>query len=152
MCVKNEPGASVAFAIKRRGMALLEVIVALVLLSSTGLALFAWINQNLATAGRLAESDARARLTLNALALVETLNPADRPSGEFQLAAMSMSWRSRIVQPMLRSQGPGEAPGLWWVALYSVDVTASTTGSDTSVRFTLQRPGWQRHAPLVAGS
>ena len=137
----------------RFGVALLEVIVAMLLLSLTGLTLFAWINQNLNTAGRLAERDAQARLTLNALALVENLNPAERPEGQVRTQGLAVAWQSAISQPFRRTQGPGEVPGLWWVALYKVEVTARTADDAPPVRFTVLRPGWQKQAPAVlAGS
>ena len=51
---------------RTHGFGLLEAIVALALLSGTGLALFSWINQNLQTASRLRAQEQEARLLLAA--------------------------------------------------------------------------------------
>lgn len=134
-----------------RGVALLEVIVALVLLAGSGAALFAWINQNLRSAARLAETDARARLMLNALELVDQLNPAEQPEGEREVARLHVSWRASVVQPLRSNVVPGGAPGVWLIGLYQVQVQARVAGAGPSVEFAVVKTGWQRQSgPVVS--
>jgi len=65
-----------------RGFGLLEAIVAVVILGTSGLMLFSWLGQNLATASRVKDAEDRARLQLEAVAWLSNLNPAMESDGE----------------------------------------------------------------------
>jgi len=112
------------------GVALLEVIVALALLSSVGLVLFDWMRQSLDTASRAREWQSRVEVELNVQALMHAVNPALSPEGRTTVAGLSVEWRSKplmplrtILVPSPESSGYSAAP--WSVGLYEVAVTAS---------------------------
>ena len=135
-----------------RGVALLEVIVALTLLSGTGLALFAWINQSLESASRIARVDSEARTKLNALALLESVNPAIEAVGTREVAGWRIDWRAQDLTPPRRNAGfmPG-AEGPWLVGLYKLSVSATGTQADPGVKFDVVKVGWRRwQAPATA--
>jgi general secretion pathway protein I len=117
----------------QRGFTLLEVVVALVILSTSGLMLFSWINQNLETASRLRESQARSQLKIEGVAWLETINPALEPEGEREAGGLRLSWRSALVEPM-RSEFDfgGSLVPRWVVGLYRVN--ARITRVDDGVR------------------
>ncbi len=128
-----------------RGFGLLEAIVALALLAGTGLALFAWINQNLQAASRVAVVEAESRLTLTALSVVNAMDPMRQPTGRVELGAITVNWRARELETPRRNRGFGAAAeGAWLIGLYRVEVEAREQASGTQVRFDVTRVGTRR--------
>lgn len=142
---------------QRRGFTLLEVIVALVILSTSGLVLFGWINQNLATATRLRESQARSQLQIEGVSWLATINPAIEPEGEREMGGLRLSWRTTLVEPMRTefTYGGSLLPR-WMIGLYRVN--ASITRMDGGVRAEWEqvatgwRPVFAVPAPAKAGA
>lgn len=139
------------FVRQRRGFGLLEAIVALALLSASGLAIFDWISQNLRTATRLQQVDRLARLQLSAQALIDTVNPMLSPDGKLEAPGITVSWRAELLEPARRNatfvDGSG---GPWELGLYRLAVTA-TDADAQRVEFTQWRTGMRRLEP-VGGS
>ncbi|MBV8033812.1 hypothetical protein [Roseateles sp.] len=141
-----------------RGFGLLEALVALVLLAGTGAALFAWIGQNTRDASRLEEARARAALRLQALALLESVNPQVDPQGERAIAGLQLRWTSEQTE-LRRPSVPTQAmePLRWKVALYRVKAHARQVATGASVDFEVMLPGLEDLAkasatsPAVAG-
>lgn len=126
-----------------RGFTLLEAIVALAILTAGTMALFAALNGALRSIER---TEVAARLdtaTLNAIALLETVNPMQRPEGEEQIGEVRVQWRSRVIA------GPSEgltefySLGLYEVGLYELDVEL-WRNEDLEGRLTLRRAGWRQ--------
>lgn len=133
-----------------RGFTLLEAIVALAILAAGATALFAAVNGALRSIER---AEAAARLdsaTANAISLLETVNPMQRPEGEERLGDVRVRWRASAVEP----PGPGLTdylqPGLFDVGLYDLAVTVEIDGR-VEQRFVLRRAGWvqARQAELL---
>lgn len=80
---------------RARGFTLLEAIVAMVLLSGAGLAVFGWINANLSSLSRVHEANRRSNATVNALEFMRTVNPMLDPNGQTKLAEYEIRWESR---------------------------------------------------------
>ncbi len=130
------------------GFGLLEAIVALALLAGTGIALFAWIEQSLQSATRLRALEQQARLTLNAQALVETINPAEQPEGSLDASGVRVHWQAEPVEPPQRNTTAlVDMPGPWQIGLYRVQVDAQDVAGDTQVAFMQLRTGLRRMAP-----
>jgi len=123
---------------------LLEVIVALVILSTSGLVLFGWINQNLATATRLRESQVRSQLQIEGVSWLATINPAAEPDGQREMGGLRLAWRSTLLEPMRTEYDFGGAlVPRWMIGLYRVD--ASITRTDTGLRVDWEQvaSGWK---------
>ena len=73
----------------QRGFSLLEAIVALTILATAGLALFAAMNQSVQMVSRAEKSREADSALRNAMAWMETVNPAQTPEGEQKLGAVS---------------------------------------------------------------
>ncbi|MFY8017811.1 MAG: type II secretion system protein [Inhella sp.] len=87
-------------SLAQRGFGLLESIVAMALLGSAGLMLFAWIQSSYDTAYRIEQAQRRAQLQLEAQAFLTHLNPVRRPEGREELGGMTLEWTSALVEPM----------------------------------------------------
>jgi general secretion pathway protein I len=133
------------------GFGLLEAIVALVILGTSGLALFSWLQQNLQDASRLRRADAQARLMLNAQALVETVNPSAQPEGVLRVGGIEVQWHAELVEPARNNQTFGRDVGPWIVGLYRVTVEAIDASNDAKTKFTQLSVGTRRDAPPGTG-
>ena len=137
----------------RRGFGLLEAIVALTLLASTGMALFAWIQQNLQAASRVRTIEQEAQLQLNAQTLLVGVNPMLRPSGTMQVSGLSLRWEAQPLEPPQRNLGfTGGVAGPWLVGLYRLDVRARDERLGTEVRFEQWLVGTRRIAEAPQGA
>lgn len=136
----------------RGGFALLEAVVAMALLAGTGLALFAWINQNLQQASRLREREQQVRLELTAQQLVQTVNPMRSPSGRLDIDGVSVEWTSRPLQPPQRNATVRQlASGAWSVGLYALDVTVRDEKTGIEAKFERWQVGAERLQAAAAG-
>lgn len=136
------------------GFGLLEAIVALVLISSAGLALFTWINQSLQTASRIEQREREARLKLDALALMQPVNPSLQAEGKVTQAGIELSWRGELLEPEIpNATFAGDNPGPWRVALYRVKVSAAHAAQGLQTEFELIKAGYRpgNAAALAAG-
>lgn len=106
---------------RQAGFGLLEAIVALVILGSAGLMLFAWIGENMRSAVRLREAAARAELQLEGVAMLETINPAQEPEGEREVGSLRLRWRGELIEPMRdENDVGGMLVPRWRLGLYRV--------------------------------
>lgn len=131
-----------------RGFGLLEAIVALAILGTTGLVLMAWINQNIVTASQIKDAEARARLQLEAQAWLAVLNPALEPKGERQFGELKISWDSHLVEPMRDEYSfTGAFVPRWRIGLYRVQARASRAALSSEWQQLVA--GWQERATAV---
>jgi len=126
------------------GFTLLEVIVAMVILSTSGLVLFGWINQNLATASRLRESQARSQLQIEGVSWLSTVNPVAEPEGEREMDGMRLTWRATLLEPMRPEFdfGGGIVPR-WLIGLYRIDASITRTDSGLRAEWQQVATGWR---------
>jgi general secretion pathway protein I len=129
---------------------LLEAIVAMALLAGTGVALFSWINQNLDAASRLRVHEQEAQLLLSALALIETVNPMQAPSGQLEAGDMTVNWASAALAPSRANAtfNQEQAGGPWQVGLYRLQVQARDRKQGTALTFEQWRVGTHRTQPV----
>src|SRR5450830_964415 len=90
---------------RQAGFTLLEAIVALVLISSAGLALFSWINGNIMALTRIHDVNARSEATANILEYMDRVNPMLTPEGEAPLGTYSIKWRSQATSNITEGAG-----------------------------------------------
>lgn len=83
----------------QKGISLIEVIVALVIVSSFGAALFTWAAQTYRTANRAAELMEQMEIERNIIELGHSLNPALRPEGKLETDSYIYEWRSTPTRP-----------------------------------------------------
>lgn len=128
----------------QRGFSLLEAVVSIVLISTTGLALFSWINSNLISLGRVQETNARAEATQNALEYMAAVNPMLVPSGKASLGDKDLTWDAKLITPVKDGTGYPMGTGLWQFALYETNVTIAQEGDQPGFSFRLKQIGYKR--------
>jgi general secretion pathway protein I len=101
---------------RQQGFTLLEAIVALLLITTTGIALLAWINTNLLSLTHLQQVQQRQEAMRNALAFIQTINPLEKPQGEETIGIYTFHWEA---QPVIL---PRDGKGLYQIGLYNTTV------------------------------
>jgi general secretion pathway protein I len=129
-------------AVRQQGFGLLEALVAMVILAGSGMALFAWINQNLRDLVRIEQAQARAALQLTAQGLLVGVNPFQEPAGERRVGAVQVRWRGQLISP-LRPSFPfaGARSPRWQVGLYRLEVKVTDEVQGLEAEFTLDQTG-----------
>lgn len=128
-----------------RGFGLLEAIVALTLIASTGLALFAWIGTSLESASRLRERDAAAYLKIAAVELMAGVNPLLEPEGERRVAGLEIKWKAAPAGNLTTSSGFVElGAGHFQLQLFDAEVSARDVQSGQRTRFVVKLLGLRR--------
>lgn len=143
-------------ALRRRrpdaGLSLIEVIVALVIISGFGAALFVWSAQTLQTAARAMEIQQRAEIERNLTEIAFSLNPAERPSGELLTATHRYRWSATPQRDLTDEVRLLGGVGPYQVAIYKLRFTVSDLASPapplTSER---EVSGYRLVRPLLGG-
>jgi general secretion pathway protein I len=128
---------------KHTGFTLLEAIVALVIISATGTALFSWINTNLHSLSRVQETTQRHQAMRNALALMENINPTEQPSGEYDFGDYTVYWEARLLKAMQSNQAPSGQAGGYLMGLFDVDLRI-VAGNQELTQFTVRKTGYMQ--------
>lgn len=127
----------------QRGFTLLEAIVALVLLASTGIALLSWINTNLMSLQRVQQAQQRQQAIQNALVFMETINPLEKPQGKETIGIYQIDWNATAIE--LPKDGVTSIGGisLFQVGLYETEVKVMVK-KDLLAQFTLRQAGYKQ--------
>ena len=131
---------------RQAGFGLLEAIVALTLFAGAGMALFSWINANIARAAQLQERSESAQAQLLVLAWVQALNPAQQPSGSADLGpGVHIRWSSQQTSPRQQAAPPpGGVSSPFELAMFEVQVTLEQPNAPPYA-LSLQRMGvWRQ--------
>lgn len=129
---------------RQSGFSLLEAVVAMVLISGAGAALFAWINTELSSVSRLQASNARSEAMVNVLELMDTVNPMLTPDGTFSFAAYRLTWKAAPVTPLQDGSSYPRGISLYQLALYDTLVRVINPDGTQWFEFTLRQVGYKR--------
>jgi general secretion pathway protein I len=128
---------------KQRGFTLLEAIVALVLIASTGMALLNWLNTNLISLQRVQQVQQRHQAIQNALMFMETINPLEKPQGKTTVGIYQIDWNAtalKLPKDGVTSMG---GLGLFQVGLYETEVKVKVK-KNLLAYFTLRQVGYNQ--------
>lgn len=123
----------------QRGFTLLEAIVALVLISTTGLALFSWINSNIAALNRIHDTNTKSEATVNILEYMYVINPMLKPEGTASFGLYRIKWRS---QPTTSLVDP--ASSYYQFALYNTRIEVEDKGGQAWFQLALRQVGYKK--------
>lgn len=131
----------------QRGFTLLEAIVALVIMATSLVALYAWLGS--ATIG-LQRASAQVRSVEDAreaLAVVNVVNPQDEPQGEREAGPLRVRWTSERIdgpRPGLSATG---LPTQFDFSLYLLKVDVSRDGRPVR-SFEVRKAAWSDARPI----
>ena len=127
----------------------MEAIVALVLIATTGMSLFSWINSNIITLNRVQNVNAENAATANALEYLQTINPMAMPEGRADLGSLLLSWKAES------NAGPRDGAsyplgvGAFQLAYYQTQVTVQRPDGQAWFTFPVQQVGYRRVSKTV---
>jgi general secretion pathway protein I len=110
----------------QQGFSLLEAIVALVILASTCMALFAWINGSLLQLQRAELYVEAGPAIASASQYLKTVDLSQRPSGTFSSGEINIDWQARPVESDA-TKSPAFGGSNFLLSLYDVSLTARTS-------------------------
>lgn len=128
----------------QQGFTLIEAIVAMVLIATTGMALFSWINSNLITLNRVQEANAESAATSNVVDYMNTVNPMLTPQGEAGLGAYRMSWKANTSTDPRDGAGYPYGISQYQLALYDTQIRVQKADGQPWFDFTLQQVGYKQ--------
>jgi general secretion pathway protein I len=129
---------------RQQGFTLMEAIVALVLIATTGMALFSWVNSNVIALQRVQASNARDAATANALQYMQNVNPMATPEGDVTLGEYSLSWKAQLLTEPRDGTGYPFGRSLYQLAMYQTLVRLQTSDGKDWFDFKLQQVGYKR--------
>ena len=134
---------------KQHGFTLIEAIVALVLIATTGMALFGWINSNIITLNRVQEINAKNAATLNAVEYMHSINPMASPEGKTNLDSCRLSWKTEAATDPRDGAGYPFGISLYQLGMYQTKVTVQKPDGQFWFAFTLQQVGYKKVRELT---
>lgn len=128
-------------SLQQRGFSLLEAIVALTIMATCLLALYAWLSTSTLALNRVranAQSltDARA-----AQAVIETINPMQNPSGQRALPPLEIRWKSRPLTDLRFGISPAGAATPFDLRLFELSVEVRRD-NQTVREYQVRKIGW----------
>jgi prepilin-type N-terminal cleavage/methylation domain-containing protein len=103
---------------RERGLSLIEVIVALVVISGYGAALFVWAGQTLQTATKAASVQQDAEIERNITELAYSVNPSHAPGGELSTQTHRYRWQATAERGPANQLRQPAGLGMYEVTLY----------------------------------
>lgn len=128
---------------KSKGFTLLEAIVALVLIATTGVGLLNWINSNFIILQRVKASQQRQEAVRNALIFMESVNPLEEPQGEKTVGVQQYRWQSRTIYPPKSGLQTNGSFSIFEVSLYDTEMQVSVE-NQIIARFTVRQVGFRQ--------
>lgn len=133
----------------QQGATLIEAIVALVILATTGMALFSWINSNMITLVRVQEINAENEATINAVEYLSGINPMVTPEGKVDLGPYKFQWKSQAETEPRDGAGYPYGVSLYQFNMYQTKVTVEKSDGQKWFDFTLPQVGYKKVRDMV---
>lgn len=135
---------------KQRGFTLIEAVVSLVIIATSGMALLSWINSNIITLNRVQEINAVNAATANAVEYMNNINPMATPEGQANLGAYRIAWQAEATTQTRDGAAYPFSISLFQLDLYQTKVTLQKPDGQIWFAFSLQQVGYKkvREIPL----
>ena len=136
-----------ASAGRQAGFSAIEAIAALAILSLAMLPLLELQAQSARAAIAMRRASGETTAAQSALAFIEVLNPMRDPSGQEDLGAFTLRWRSVPLSEERPAYQPDGTPGRFSLRLY--EVTYELEGrTGAPVAHAVHKTGWRATAPV----
>lgn len=129
---------------RQLGFTLIEAIVALVLIATTGIALFSWINSNIISLSRVQEINAENMATINSVEYMKNINPMTSPEGQANLGSSRLSWKAEAITDPRDGAGYPYGVSLYQLGLYQTKINVQKLDGQFWFTFTLQQVGYKK--------
>ena len=128
-----------------RGFTLLEAIVAVAIVGIALVPIITFISQMVTGLTRAGDANARNLAEQSVIALLEPLNPLERPNGDDQVGTLSIHWESEILVPPSTTIRPGTGLAAFGIGFYNVKVSVNRADrSGEWFAFDMRKVGYRR--------
>lgn len=138
------------------GMTLIEVLVAVAVMSIVLIPVIALQGQISRSHARNQERYAQATLERNMMTLLRDLNPMIDGEGEIEFEDRhSMTWKSVAISDIVPNAQYPSGNGAFQIGLYEVEVALRSPDGQDILKMSVERVGWERTgaaAARIAGS
>ncbi|MBV1774730.1 type II secretion system GspH family protein [Burkholderiaceae bacterium DAT-1] len=128
----------------QRGMTLLEVLVAMLLISLLGGALLEWSSNSLSIVSRVSKALDRQILQENGLQFAKGINPAEQPSGRDVVGNVEFTWESQAITPLVQQSRHIDKKVVYLVALYKLNVTVHDRNNGLQEQIDIKQFGFKK--------
>lgn len=128
---------------RNQGFTLLEAIVALVLIATTGMALLDWVNNNLMNLNRMQAMQQRNEAIRGALVFMDSVNPLEHPEGSQAIGIYTFTWQSQLIEPTKDGVSFTGDVGFYQLGLYDVQLTISID-NQIITQFNVRQVGYKQ--------
>jgi len=120
----------------QRGFSLLEAIVALTILATSGVALFGWFSVTYDGLEKVEVVQSRHRLMENLQVFFSTVNIQEEGSHRMSVNGYEVDWRATLVEPEQIGRAAGGAMSNFHLGLYDVEITISQDAKNLGIYHT----------------
>jgi general secretion pathway protein I len=132
-----------ATARSQAGFTLLEAIVAIVVMLAAVVPLYVLVSSISRSAFRVDEANRRAEFETDALNIMSTVNPLDKPAGTIDLGPYAVRWLAQtLIEPIDGSSYP-TGMSAFRIGLYNAKVDVVTPDGRILVSFPLRMIGYK---------
>lgn len=138
----------------KRGISLLEVLAALVILSVGASVAFTWLGNSASHLSKLKEEEAGLLVQNEILQYLRAINPTATPTGELELSGHQVSWSSTPIAATIRATNPLGTLSRYEVTLYQMDIDvrkAKSASEPVWIHFQLRQAGYKQVAGKSTG-
>ncbi|MFT5535072.1 MAG: general secretion pathway protein I [Candidatus Paceibacteria bacterium] len=129
---------------QQSGFSLLEAIVAMVLISGAGMALFSWINSSMIALARVQDANAISLATQNVMEFMDTVNPMLKPRGDTVLGNVDVNWKSTQKSELRDGVIFPMGTGLYQFAMYDTAIEISQVKGTIWFKLLLPQVGYKQ--------
>ncbi|MDP3532176.1 MAG: prepilin-type N-terminal cleavage/methylation domain-containing protein [Alphaproteobacteria bacterium] len=152
----HQSSSAVEFLKKSSGFSLLEVIMAMVVLSTSLLPLFAIFGNYLSAMRNMSDQNEKVQAREQILSYMNGVNPFDQKEGNFELGSLSFSWNATPLVENIENVDSNSGrvnKGNFKVSLYDTQINATKPNNDKWLEFSIRQIGYEKkqNAPLDAG-
>lgn len=129
-----------------RGISLIEVLAALVILSLGASIAFSWFGQSVAVMGKLKAEEVKLLAENEATEALRAINPIAQPAGELVMPGYRVRWTSQVIGEPLSALTTLGTAARYQVSLHDLSVELRKDGDDHQVwsKFTLALAGYKQ--------
>ena len=129
------------------GFSLLEAIVAMTIMATSLLALYAWLSSNTLALNRSRDSAQALQDARSALAVMELINPMTEPTGRRSLPPLEIKWSSRPITEVRHGMSRSGTATQFDLKLYDMQVDV-IRGTRLVRQFSFRKAGWEIARPI----
>ena len=136
------------FHASQHGFSLLEAIVALTIMATCLLALYAWLSTSTFALTRVRASALSLQDARTAMAAIETINPMAEPDGTRKLPPLEVRWKAKPLTDLRIGMSRAGTATQFDFRLFELDV--EVLRDNAVVRdFSVRRTGWVSARPIL---